>query len=146
MTKAKRKVSKNMIQQNSDVDYDAVELCWLLKELYEGKRSLGDRMDERLPARVFLQKIIRSGSGLLVSEAVLCKKYAVAVSRIQGAMRSSQDVFFSSKDVPKAMEQFTGTPLSPRPQKKMRETVIASRGSDSWWNYDPASSGDRLQN
>lgn len=80
-----------------------------MNEIDDCKRILKDRKYESLAGEGFTTKTVKSGSGPLLSEAVLYCKEALAFLKKQMAMSSLQDGFFSSPNVPEGTGHPGGT-------------------------------------
>lgn len=91
----------SIFQLVSDADFDARNLRWYVKTVDDCNRLLKDRKDQALAAKDRPKKIVNTTSGSSMPRAFLYRKDVLAILRRQMTMDSSQDVFFSSLNVPK---------------------------------------------
>lgn len=99
MNKGARKEVERIIRAVFEENLRAGKLRPHVKRLGECKRMLEDSRDEWLAGDSSTHDILRRGSELSASGAVLYKKDAVAALQRYKATSSSQDVLFSSHDV-----------------------------------------------
>lgn len=96
------------------------------------KRLLEDSRDITLAAKSFVERILRIKSGSSISGAVLYKKNVLEVLRGSTTMDLSQDLFFSSRVVPRPVEHPVATLHRQDGQRRARKRLMMSAWRDMW--------------
>lgn len=103
-----------------------------MKGINDCKRTSNDSKNEDLAGECFAKEIMKVGSGSSLPGAVMYRRDARSVLRIQMAMSSSQGKSFSSQDDPKGMRHSVHTLHLQKSQRRVREKMMAWKSSDLW--------------
>lgn len=113
------KKAKDIVQLFSEAKHDARQLSLHMKKVDNCRRLLKDSREERLTVGGFGKKTVKAESGFLVSNAVLYRMGVLVVLWKKATTVLSQDLLFSSQDVPKLVENPVAALHGPKKEKRV---------------------------